>query len=126
MMLDKTTSFFSFSTNRFEETRQFYENILGFEVEVRRDRFLHVHLPSGEPLVIYDKADHVAATYTVLNFQVQNIAQLVDALIDRGVIFEQYGPPIQTDVKGISWDDEGSHIAWFRDPGGNILALIEH
>ena len=125
-MLEQTTPFFSFSTNNLEETRQFYESVLGFEVEVRRDRFLHVQLPENRPLIIYYKENHSPASYTVLNFQVQDIGMLVDRLIEKGVIFEQYGPPIQTDAKGISWDEEGSHIAWFKDPGGNILALIEN
>lgn len=125
-MLGQTTPFFSFSTNQLEETRRFYEVVLGFEVELRRDRFLHVQLPENRPLIIYYKEDHVPAGHTALNFQVTGIESLVDSLTAQGVVFEQYGPPIATDEKGISWDDEGSHIAWFRDPGGNILALIEH
>ena len=126
MILKDATPFFSFSTNLLNESKIFYEDILGLETAIVEDRFLHVQLPYNQPLVIYYKVNHQPASYTVLNFQVTGIQNIVNEMGNKGVVFEQYDPPIQTDEAGISWDDEGSHIAWFKDPGGNILALIEN
>ena len=117
--------FSSFSTHRFEESITFYRDVLGLEVEVRGERFLHVDLGEGTTIVIYHKPDHQPADYTVLNIQCTDIKMQVEALTAKGIAFGQY-EAFQTDAQGISWDDQGSHLAWFKDPGGNIVALIEH
>ena len=74
--------------------------------------------------MVYPKPNHEPATFTVLNFPVKNIEKTVDDLINAGVRFEQYDGEIKTDEKGISRDG-GPVIAWFKDPAGNILSVIE-
>ncbi|MEM9389686.1 MAG: VOC family protein [Bacteroidota bacterium] len=118
--------FTSYSTHLLKETNQFYNQILELETEIVKERFIHVYLSNGEPLVIYLKANHQPATCTVLNFQVMDIAEAVKGLKAKGVQFLSYDEPIKTDQQGISWDDNGSNLAWFKDPGGNIIALIEN
>jgi len=125
-MLNNSTIFSSFSTDKLFETHAFYTEILSLETELIEDRFIHVFPSSGEPVVIYYKPNHSPADFTVLNFQIKDIALIVKGLTEKGVDFLQYDDPIRTDASGISWDDEGSHLAWFKDPGGNILALIEN
>lgn len=125
-MLKNSIVYTSFSTNKLFESYAFYQNVLGLDVECVDDRFLHVYTKNENPVIIYHKEDHQAATFTVLNFQIENIAQVVNKLSTHGVSFLQYEAPIKTDPLGISWDDQGSHLAWFKDPGGNILALIEN
>ncbi|MEM9339783.1 MAG: VOC family protein [Bacteroidota bacterium] len=118
--------FTSFSTNKLFESYTFYQELLGLEAELIGDRFLHIYRETGGPIVVYQKTDHVPADFTVLNFQIQDIESIVNQLIEKGITFLSYDEPIKTDQKGISWDDQGSHLAWFKDPGGNILALIEN
>ncbi len=125
-MFNSAIPFFSFSTNLLSESYHFYQNVLDLEVSQVNDKFLHVHFHTGNYFIIYHKDTHVPATYTVLNFQIVDIKQHVDELTRRGVAFLQYEAPIKTDDQGISCDDQGSHIAWFKDPGGNIISLIEH
>jgi len=125
-MLRDATVFSSFSTDRLQESYHFYRNILGLDVALIDDRFLHIHLEKNGYLVVYYKQDHIPSAYTVLNFQIEKIEYLVDRLTAEGIVFLQYPHPIKTDAKGISWDKKGSQIAWFKDPGGNILALIEN
>ncbi|MFN2642764.1 MAG: VOC family protein [Actinomycetota bacterium] len=88
---------------------------------------MKVHVGGSNPLVVYPKADHKAATFTVLNFPVDDIEKTVDDLTARGVEFESYDmPEIKTDVKGIAQDpNQGPKIAWFKDPSGNILSVVE-
>ncbi len=121
-----TSVFSSYSTHLLKETHDFYHEILKLDTEIVRQRFIHVYLPNGQPLIIYVKQDHRPSNYTVLNFQVTDIAETVRDLKTKGVSFLQYDEPIKTDDQGISWDDNGSHLAWFKDPGGNIIALIEN
>ena len=85
---------------------------------------LELHLDGGGEVFIYPKPNHEAATFTVLNFAVPDIAQSVDELRKRGVRFEQYGGEIQTDENGIHRNG-GPKIAWFKDPAGNILSVLE-
>jgi hypothetical protein len=75
--------------------------------------------------MLYPKPDHQAATFTVLNFRVQDVEKYVDELTKKGVTFEQYGGAIKTDEKGISRGAEGPWIAWFKDPAGNILSVLQ-
>ncbi|MEM9895126.1 MAG: VOC family protein [Bacteroidota bacterium] len=125
-MLATIDIFSSFSTNKLLESFHFYHEVLGLDAKLKSDRFLHIYSPSGQPIVIYQKEDHVPSRSTVLNFQIDNILEKVKFLQKQGICFLQYDPPIQTDSHGISWDEDGSHLAWFKDPGQNILALIEN
>jgi len=87
---------------------------------------LKLHLAGGNNVLVYPKADHVSATYTVLNFPVDSVEQAVDTLSARGVRFERYDmPSLKTDAKGICRGSEGPVIAWFKDPAGNIFSVLE-
>ncbi|MEL6558782.1 MAG: VOC family protein [Bacteroidota bacterium] len=125
-MLTETNPFSSFSTDKLLDSYLFYKDLLGLEVELVNDQFIHLNAYGCSPVVIYQKEEHQPAEFTVLNFPVRDIELIVDEFTKKGIVFEQYQAPIKTDEKGISWDDNGSHIAWFKDPGGNILALIEN
>jgi predicted enzyme related to lactoylglutathione lyase len=121
-----STLYSSFSTDQLKESHTFYTEVLGLETELIGDRFLHIFPTEGHPIVIYWKKEHKPATYTALNFQVQDIRQKVEDLKSKGVSFLRYEEPFETDSDHISLDENGSHIAWFKDTGGNILALIEN
>jgi catechol 2,3-dioxygenase-like lactoylglutathione lyase family enzyme len=125
-VLENSIAFQSLSTDKYTESFDFYRNKLGLRVEEVRDGFLHVQLPGGNVMVVYHKTDHSPSGSTVLNFQVDDIEHVVGKLSEKGVVFLQYDVPFETDKKGISWDENGSHIAWFKDPGGNIMAIIEN
>ena len=125
-MFSESMVFSSFSTNKLLDSYLFYRELLGLDARLINDRFVHLYLPSGHTHVIYYKPDHHAADFTVLNFQITEIAEVVDQLTHKGITFLQFDEPFNTDKKGISWDEEGSHIAWFKDPGENIIALIEN
>jgi catechol 2,3-dioxygenase-like lactoylglutathione lyase family enzyme len=117
-----TNAFSGFSTNDIDASREFYANTLGLEVG-EENGMLSLHLPGGGSVLVYPKEDHQPASYTCLNFEVPDIDAAVDELVGRAVTFERYeGMP--HDERGIvrEW---GPPIAWFTDPGGNILALIE-
>lgn len=126
IMLTETNPFSSYSTDKLLDSYLFYKGLLGLEVELVNDQFIQLNAHGCSPVVIYHKEEHKPADFTVLNFPVRDIELIVDDFIKRGIVFEQYVTPIETDEKGISWNDSGSHIAWFKDPGGNILALIEN
>lgn len=127
-MLGNTTAFYSFSTNDIAKSRGFYEDLLGLKVIEDEMGMLQIHIEGNKPFMIYSKENHTPATFTVLNFEVTDIKEKVDALIAKGIIFEQYPAPMKTDEKGICWppaDENWPIIAWFKDPAGNILSLIE-
>ena len=124
-MLKETSVFSGFSTNDIPKSREFYQNILGLEVTETEMGILQIYTAGNNPIVIYPKENHVPATFTVLNFSVPDIESTVNQLISKGITFEQYNDPIKTDEKGICWNDESPNIAWFRDPAGNILSIIE-
>jgi hypothetical protein len=85
---------------------------------------LNLHIAGGSHILIYPKPNHTPATFTILNFPVDNIERAVDELTKRGVRFEHYEGEIKTDKKGIARGN-GPNIAWFRDPAGNILSVLE-
>jgi len=122
-MLHDSPAFSGFSANDIEAERRFYADTLGVEVE-EENGMLNLHLGGGHRVIVYPKADHQPATYTVLNFPVEDIEPVVDQLTTRGVRFEQYDGALATDAKGIFRGD-GPLIAWFKDPAGNILAVLE-
>jgi predicted enzyme related to lactoylglutathione lyase len=124
-MFKETHAFSGFAVDDLAAAREFYERTLGIDV-TDDGGLLTLQLAGGErPTVIYPKPDFEPATYTILNFPVDDIDEAVDALAARGVDFELYDDGFGQDEKGISRHPEGPPIAWFRDPAGNILAVLQ-
>ncbi len=124
-MLTNSKAFSSFSVNDLQKAKSFYHEILGLTVADNPMGIIELHLEGGNKILVYPKPNHIPATFTVLNFPVNNIEDSVNGLIRKGVSFEQYNDEIQTDEKGISRANGGPLIAWFKDPAGNIFSLIE-
>ena len=124
-MLTDSPAFSGFSVDDTDQARRFYEETLGLRVSVMQEMggLLRLHLGGGGEVLVYPKADHVPATFTVLNFPVKDIVAAVDALAERGVEFERY-EGLDHDERGIV-RGAGPTIAWFRDPAGNILSVVE-
>lgn len=123
-MLGESKAFSGFAAPDMGKAKEFYGQILGLKVSEDHG-LLTLHLAGGTNVLIYPKANHVPATFTVLNFPVGDVDQAVDELSKRGVRFEKYdGPEIKTDEKGIMRGN-GPTIAWFKDPAGNILSVLE-
>jgi predicted enzyme related to lactoylglutathione lyase len=123
-MLSESQAFSGFSAADIAEEKRFYSEVLGLNVSEEYG-MLHVHLGSGADVLIYPKSNHVPATYTVLNFPVDDIEQTVDELTAKGVTFERYeqmGSDI--DERGI-FRGGGPYIAWFTDPAGNVLSVLQ-
>jgi predicted enzyme related to lactoylglutathione lyase len=120
----ESKAFSSFSTNDLQKAKEFYRQTLGLEVTEEKMGVLRLHLAGGNKILIYPKSNHTPATFTVLNFLVENVEKAVDDLVGRGVQFEQYEGEIKTDKKGI-FRGRGPLIAWFKDSAGNILSVIE-
>ncbi|GAA6527633.1 VOC family protein [Intrasporangium sp. DVR] len=119
-----TKAFSSFSVDDVGRARAFYGDTLGLEV-TDENGMLTLHLAGAGRVLVYPKGDHAPATYTVLNFPVDDIERAVDDLVAAGVTFERYeGTPVETDAKGI-FRGGGPLIAWFTDPAGNILSVLE-
>ena len=121
-MFKNANAFSSFSANDLKAAQKFYSETLGLEVDESKEG-LEVHLSGGGNVFIYPKPNHSAASFTVLNFLVPDIDEVVDKLKQRGVQFEHYEGEIKTDEKGIHRGEPT--IAWFKDPAGNILSVIE-
>ena len=128
-MLNSSQAFSSFSIDDVDRARQFYGQTLGVDVGTVEEmgELLELRLGGGARVMLYAKPDHQSATFTVLNFPVKNVDETVAELKRRGVRFEIYdGPAVKTDEHGISrGDDNGPTIAWFKDPAGNILSVLE-
>jgi len=127
-MFRNSHAFSSFAVKDLEKARKFYRDTLGVEVTdvPGMSGLMQLHLAGGTKLMVYPKPDHAPATFTVLNFPVENVERAVDALVERGVKFEIYKDgPVKTDAKGIARGGGGPSIAWFRDPSGNILSVLE-
>jgi catechol 2,3-dioxygenase-like lactoylglutathione lyase family enzyme len=118
-----TKAFSGFAVRDLEEARQFYEGTLGLRVS-GEDGLLTLHLAGARDTLVYPKPDHEPATYTILNYAVDDIDKAVDGLAARGVQFERYDG-FDQDEKGIAQPEDGPRIAWFTDPAGNILAVLE-
>jgi catechol 2,3-dioxygenase-like lactoylglutathione lyase family enzyme len=121
-MFSDTRAFSGFAVPDIDQARTFYGETLGLRVS-QEHGLLTLHIAGGHDIVVYPKPDHVPATYTILNFPVDDVEAAVDALSGRGVSFERYDG-IDQDDKGIL-RSEGPPIAWFRDPAGNILSVIQ-
>ena len=122
-MFENTKAFSGFAVPDVAEARRFYEEMLGLRVSEEMDGLV-LHLAGGRDTFVYPKPDHVPATYTILNFDVPSVEAAVGELTARGVRFERYDG-IDQDGKGISRDPAGPVIAWFTDPAGNILSVLE-
>ena len=123
-MLGESKAFSGFAAPNISKVKEFYSNTLGLSV-TEEHGLLTLHLAAGNNVLIYPKPNHVPATFTVLNFPVENVDRAVDELGKRGVRFEKYsGPEIKTDEKG-SMRGNGPTITWFKDPAGNILSVLE-
>jgi catechol 2,3-dioxygenase-like lactoylglutathione lyase family enzyme len=121
-MLRDSPAFSGFSANDIEAERRFYADTLGVDVE-EENGMLNLHLGGDQTVLIYPKPDHQPATYTVLNFPVKDIDAAVDQLMAKGVAFERY-EGMDQDAKGIV-RQYPPPIAWFKDPAGNIISVIE-
>ena len=123
-MFKDAKAFSSFSVNDVAVARRFYTQTLGFAVDEPMGMLL-LRIAGGNPVLVYGKRDHVPATYTVLNIPVSDVEAAVDQLVARGVRFERYdGPDVRTDARGIQ-RGRGPAIAWFKDPAGNIVSVID-
>ena len=122
-MFKDIKAFSGFSVNDTHKAKEFYGETLGLEVSEAHG-LLNLHLAGGTKVLIYPKPNHTPATFTILNFPVANIEETVDQLTKRGVRFERYEGNLKTDNKGI-FRGGGPLIAWFKDPAGNILSVLE-
>jgi catechol 2,3-dioxygenase-like lactoylglutathione lyase family enzyme len=123
-MLKDARAFSSFSVDDLGAAKSFYGELLGLNVEEMPEG-LAVHLRGGGEVFLYPKPNHTAATFTVLNFPVDDVDAAVDVLTNQGIRFEQYDQPdLKTDAKGIARGNGGPTIAWFKDPAGNFLSVV--
>ncbi len=120
-MFKDSKAFSTFSADDIPRAKQFYGETLGLDVADEMDG-LALHLAGGGEVFVYPKEDHEPASFTVLNFPVDDIDEAVDELTEAGVEFERY-EGMELDEKGI-YRGEGPTIAWFKDPAGNILSVI--
>ena len=123
-MLENSKAFSGFAVKDVDAARTFYGDTLGLRV-TEENGMLTLHLAADRPVIVYPKPDHTPATYTILNFPVDDIESAVAELTSRGVAFERYeGTQAETDASGI-FRKGGPLIAWFTDPSGNVLSVIE-
>jgi catechol 2,3-dioxygenase-like lactoylglutathione lyase family enzyme len=123
-MFKASNAFSGFSVNDIPKAKEFYAKTLGMEV-TEQEGMLHLHVGGHADVLVYPKPNHTAATFTILNIPVPDVDEAVDELTKRGVRFEQYHQPgLETDERGIMRGN-GPRIAWFKDPAGNIISVIE-
>ncbi len=125
-MLTDSKAFSGFAVDDLQKAQAFYEQMLGLKTSIidAAGGLLTLHLAGGRDTFVYQKPDFVPATYTILNFPVDDVEAAVDELSARGVEFERY-EGMDQDAKGISRGGGGPTIAWFRDPAGNILSVLD-
>jgi catechol 2,3-dioxygenase-like lactoylglutathione lyase family enzyme len=126
-MFKAKSAFSGFSVDDLAKARDFYGKTLGLAV-ADEGVGVRISLPGGGAVFAYPKKDHRPATFTILNFRVENIDDAVDELTNRGVRFERYDDGLKTDAKGILRGKQmkmGPDIAWFMDPAGNILSVLD-
>lgn len=123
-MFKNTKAFSSFSVDDLKKAKQFYAETLGLDVSETPEG-LRLNA-GGNSVFVYAKPNHEAATFTLLNFEVASVDEAVDGLTKRGVRFEVYDEgELQTDAKGICRSPTGPTIAWFKDPAGNFLSVVQ-
>jgi predicted enzyme related to lactoylglutathione lyase len=124
IMLENSKAFSGFAAPDIAKENKFYSQTLGLKTSEDRG-LLRLHLTGDNNVLIYPKPNHVPATFTVLNFPVDDVDRAVDELTKRGVQFEHYNQgDLKTDEKGIMRGN-GPTIAWFKDPAGNILSVLK-
>jgi catechol 2,3-dioxygenase-like lactoylglutathione lyase family enzyme len=123
-MLTNSKAFSGFAVDDIDKAREFYGEVLGIRTSDDDMGLLTLHLAGGRDTMIYPKPDLVPGNYTILNFPVENVDEAVDALTAKGVSFEIY-EGFGQDEKGVSREGGGPPIAWFKDPAGNILSVLE-
>jgi catechol 2,3-dioxygenase-like lactoylglutathione lyase family enzyme len=121
-MFENTKAFSGFAVDDVGKAREFYGDTLGLKTS-EENGILTLHIAGDRPTLIYPKPDHTPADYTILNFPVDDIDEAVDELAARGVSFERY-ESFDQDDKGV-WRGGGPNIAWFKDPAGNVLSVLE-
>jgi predicted enzyme related to lactoylglutathione lyase len=122
-MFRDTKAFSGYAVNDIQRAKEFYAGTLGLNVS-EENGMLHLHLAGGTDVLVYPKPNHIPATFTILNFSVDDIDKAVDQLVERGVRFERY-EGFQQDERGI-FRQAGPYIAWFTDPAGNILSVLQN
>jgi catechol 2,3-dioxygenase-like lactoylglutathione lyase family enzyme len=121
-MFTNTKAFSGFAVDDIDKAREFYSETLGLKVS-DENGLLTLHIADDRPTLVYPRPNHTPAEYTILNFPVDDIDQAVDDLTARGVQFESY-EGFDQDERGIM-REEGPPIAWFKDPAGNVLSVIQ-
>lgn len=121
-MFGSTEAFSGFAVDDVEKARDFYGETLGIETSTENG-LMTLHLAGDRPTIVYPKPDHVPAAYTILNFRVEDVEQAVDELAARGVALERYDG-FEQDERGI-FRGGGPYIGWFKDPAGNVLAVLQ-
>ena len=121
-MFTDTKAFSGFAVDHVQKAREFYGDTLGLKTSEEYG-LLTLHIAGDRPTLVYPKPNHTPADYTILNFPVDDIDKAVDELTARGVRFEKYDG-FDQDEKGIA-RGEGPYIAWFRDPAGNVLSVLQ-
>ena len=125
-VLTDAKAFPSFSVDNLDKAKTFYRDTLGLHV-TESPMGLELDVNAGNKVFIYPKPDHKPATFTVLNFPVDDVPEAVDQLKSAGVKFESYNlPELKTDSRGIAHDGGGTEIAWFKDPAGNIFSVLHN
>jgi catechol 2,3-dioxygenase-like lactoylglutathione lyase family enzyme len=122
-MFKDTKAFSGFSVNDIPRAKQFYADTLGLNVSEEYG-MLQLKLATGATVLVYPKENHEPASFTILNFPVPDVEAAVDRLTEAGVPFEHYEGELKTDEKGIMRGN-GPTIAWFKDPAGNILSVLD-
>ena len=127
-VLNPSKAFSGFAVDDVDAAKRFYAETLGLEVNDMAAGdypLLALHVGGGQDILIYPKPDHEPASFTVLNFPVDDIDAAVDSLAGRGVTFERYDG-LEADDKGIVRGETGPYIAWFTDPAGNVLSVLQN
>ena len=122
-MFTPSGAFSGFSIDDAEAAKEFYGQTLGLRVTQLESGFLNLHLESGAVVLAYVKENHEPASFTILNFEVDDVDAAVDDLNARGVDTNIYGSDIPADSRGVM-KGNGPDIAWFRDPAGNVLSVL--
>jgi predicted enzyme related to lactoylglutathione lyase len=124
-MFKDSKAFSGFAVKDIDAAKSFYGDTLGLDARDGPMGMLELHLGSGAVVLVYPKDDHEPATFTILNLPVNDVDAAVDQLTRAGVKMEHYGPDFGQDDKGIARGNEGPTIAWFRDPSGNVIAVLD-
>ena len=122
-MFTTSGAYSGFSVDDIAAARKFYGETLGLTIITNPMGFLELHLDSGARVLVYSKPNHEPASFTILNFEVDDVESAVDDLNARGIETNIYGSAMPGDSKGIVRGN-GPDIAWFRDPAGNVLSVL--